>query len=314
MGFHPRIESSEFASFLTTRSRNSELWFINNLKLEHAILGYLALNIKRHAVKLYGIALEGSHIQGPAHFPHENRGAFMRDFNSAVARAVIRHAPTYPGGTFWQKRYSAEFLPSNEDIEEYFFYTALQPIKDGLVEKLSDYPWYHFFHDAIHGIERKFQVVNWKKYNLAKKRNRLARIKDFTEEVVLKYERIPGYEHLSQKEYAKLMQEKFEDRRLKIVKIRRQEGLGFLGKEKLLNTIPGTPAKNPKRSTDTSHRPRILSVSPQRRAECEAWYFDIYFTYKAISQRYLEGELDIEFPKGTYKPHIPHRGPPILEN
>lgn len=68
MVYHPRIESKELASYVTSRSRNSELWFINNLRLEEAILGYLAKYLERYKVKLYGIAIEGNHIQGPAHF------------------------------------------------------------------------------------------------------------------------------------------------------------------------------------------------------------------------------------------------------
>jgi len=62
MGYHPRFECRERASFLTTRSRNSELWFVNNPKLEQAILGYAARYAQRRKVKLYALAIEGNHI------------------------------------------------------------------------------------------------------------------------------------------------------------------------------------------------------------------------------------------------------------
>ena len=310
MSYHPRIESSEYASFLTTRSRNSELWFVNNDPLEKAILGYVAQYAERYGVELYGLAIEGNHIQGPAAFPNENRASFMRDLNSSIARAVPRYTPEYPGGTFWGRRYSSEFLPAPADIEEWLLYSALQPIKDGLVEKISDYPGYHFFHDAIWGIGRKFKVIRWKEYRAALRRNKTARIKDYTKEVVLRYERIPGYENLSQREYALLMEKKFEERRLKIVAERRANGLSFLGPEKLLATKRGTPARNTKRSTETSHRPRVLSVCHERRAECKAWYFSIYFEYRKASRLFRNGNLQTRFPPGTYKPSIPHTGPP----
>jgi hypothetical protein len=302
MGCHPRIESKEIASFVTSRCRNSELWFVNNRNLENAILGYLAKYVERYKVKLYGIAIEGNHIQGPAHFPLMNRAHFMRDLNSSIARAVPRYTPEYTGGRLWGRRYSCEFLPAPEDIEEYFFYTALQPIKDGLVERLSDFPGYHFFRDAVWGIERRFKVVRWKEYNDARRYGRQVSIKDYTDIVTLKYERLPGYEHLSQKDYAKLMYKKLEERRRKIIEERNNKP--FVGKERLILTKRGSRPKTTKTSTLTTHRPRILCVCPQRRATYKAWYFSIYFDYKEASKQYRDGNLDVVFPLGTYKPQI----------
>lgn len=304
MGYHPRVEDKEAANFLTTRCMNSELWFANNPPVEAAILGYLAKVKQRYGVKLYGFAIEGNHTQGPARFPEGNRSDFMRDFNSNVAKAVARLTPNYRGGKLWERRFSQEFLPSDADLEEWFFYTALQPIADGLVEKISDYPFYHFFHDAVWGIERSCKVLNVGAYNKARKRNPLTRKKDYIDLFPLKYDRLPGYEHLSQKDYATLMYRKFEERRLEIVKDRRAKGKGFMGKEALLQVVPGTRANSPKKSTITTHRPRILCVCPERRAIWKRWYFKIYFAYKEASRRYRAGEFSVEFPPGTYKPFL----------
>lgn len=305
MGYHPRIESDHLASFLTTRSRNSELWFANNPTLETTILGYVAKYALRYNVSLYALAIEGNHIQAPALFPKQNRASFMRDLNSSIARAVPRHTPQYQGGRFWARRYSSEFLLAPEDIEEYFFYTALQPIEDGLVEKIKDYPSYHFFHDAVWGIEREFEVINWGAYNAAKRFNPKTPIKDFIETVTLSYQRLPGYEHLSQKEYAHLMYQKLENRRLEIINERKAKGLSFAGTLALRKTKPGSLPKNTKTSSSTTHRPRVLSVCPERRAFYIAWYFSIYFAYRYSSRQYRSGNLLQEFPPGTYKPSLP---------
>jgi hypothetical protein len=101
MGYHQRIECKDIPSFQTTRTRNSELWFVNNPELENAILGYAARYTTRYEVKLYAFALEGNHSQKAATFPNANRAHFMRDFNSAIARAVSRYQPNYPGGRLW---------------------------------------------------------------------------------------------------------------------------------------------------------------------------------------------------------------------
>lgn len=304
MGYHPRIEDPDTANFLTTRSLHSRLWLVNNSELETAILGFAAKYLNRYQAKLYALAIEGNHIQSPALFPKGNRSDFMRDFNSSVARAVPRYTE-HPGGRFFARRYSSEFIPADPDIEEYFFYTVLQAVKDGLVENISDYPGYNCFNDAVWGRKRKFKVVRWTEYNAAKRWRPEVPIIDFIDTVTLQYQRLPGYEHLDQKEYAHLMMGKLEERRVQIVNERRAKGLGFVGKDKLLQTVPGTLPRSTKTSTATDHRPRVLSVCSIRRNECRAWYFDIYFKFKDCSRRYRAGDLSVIFPKGTYPPHLP---------
>ena len=312
--YHPRIETSKFASFQTTRCRNSELWFANNPELENAILGYAAKYQDRYDITLYAFAIEGNHIQFPAHFPKLNRGDFMRDLNSSVARAVPRFVEEYPGGRLYERRYSNEFLPGEEDIENWFFYTVLQCVQDGLVPKISEYPFYNCFHDAVWGIEREVTVMNWTAYNAVRRYNPLARKKDYEETYTLKYARLPGYEHLSQKEYATLMHKKLEERRQKIVAERLAKGLGFLGREALLQVVRGSRPYRTKKSTRDSHRPRVLSICPVRREATKSWYFDIYFRFKAASLKFRRGELLTEFPPGTYRPSlwvtVPQRHPP----
>jgi putative transposase len=304
MGYHPRIESKDKASFLTTRTLQSRLWFINNPELEDAILGYAAKFADRYSAKLYAFAIEGNHLHGPALFPKCNRADFMRDLNSCAARAVPRYTKEHGGGRLWARRYSSEFMPGPADIENYFFYTVLQPVQDGLVEKISEYPGYNCFHDAIHGIKRRFKVINWAEYNQAKRRGKNVSIKDYTEYVYLKYERLPGYENLTQHEYAKLMQKKLEERRVEIVAKRKREGKGFLGREALLAMTRGSLPRKTKQSDARTHRPRVLSICPKRRAECKAWYFQIYFEYRDASLKYRQGDRDATFPEGTYRPFM----------
>lgn len=316
MAYHPRIETAKFKNFLTTRTRNSELWFVNNSRLEETILGSAARCAERYSVKLFALAIEGNHIQGVADFPELNRASFMRDFNSSVARAIPRHVPEYPGGRMWGRRYSNEFLPTENSVLKQFIYTVLQPVQDGLVEKLSEYPFYNCLHDAAWGISRKFKVVRWTEYNAARRWNKSVRVKDFTEVVELRYERIPGFEHLSRGEYAKRMFELVEERRREIVAERRAEGLGFAGRAFLLSIIPGSKPYSTKTSMRTDFRPRFLSGSKRVNDECTVWYFEMHFAFKSASKRYRAGELDVEFPPGMYRPYLPSAlaPPPITGN
>jgi hypothetical protein len=302
MGYHPRIESTKLASFQTTRARNSELWFVNNTALEEAILGYAARYTTRHNVCIYALSIEGNHTQQVNHFPRANRAEYMRDFNAAVARAVPRYQKDYPGGRLWARRYSSEFLPGIEDIEEYFFYTVLQPVNDGLVDDIARYPGYNCFEDAITGMERQYKVIKWKEYNDAKRWDPNVSVDEFTEICVLKYARLPGYEQMTQSEYEDTMRRKLKERTALVLSKRdKKPPLGVSG---LRSIRPGSRPHKTKLSNRYSHRPRVLSRNPERRATCEAWYFQTYFEYRVCSKRYRQGDFSVKFPKGTYKPYL----------
>ena len=303
MGCHPRIETTEHADFITSRTRDSRLWFVNNEALEQRILGLTAKYTTRRTFTLYGFAIEGNHLHFVAQNNKENRGDFLRDLKSTIARAVPKLTPSYLGGDVWARRYSNEFLADHSDVEDYFFYTVLQPVKDGLVEKISDYPGYNCFHDAVWGIKRTFKVMNTTAYYKAKRWGKKVNKKDFLEEFTLEYARLPGYEDLSQKEYALLMTRRLEERRQAILKARAAEGKTPLGRTALKRIEPGSRPKSTKTSTPTTHRPRVLSACNVRRAEMKAWYFEIIFRFKTASEAYRSGDLTVTFPEGTYRPY-----------
>lgn len=302
MSYHPRIECRDVASFQTTRSRNSQLWLVNNDELEGAILGYAARYATRYEVKIYALSIEGNHIQKVALFPKANRAHFMRDFNSSVARAVSRYQANYPGGPLWRRRYSAEYLPASADIEDRFFYTVLQPVNDGLVDDIEEYPGYNCFEDAITGRELTCKVVKWKEYNDARRWNKSLSIEKFTEVCILTYDRLPGYENLSQKDYESMMRKKLRERTKAVLQSRKAK-ISY-GAERLKEIVPGALPKRTKTSGRWDHRPRVLSKDPERRSLGEAWYFSIYFEYKSCSERYRTGQAHVEFPAGTYKPPL----------
>ncbi len=69
----------------------------------------------------------------------------------------------------------------------------LQPVQDGIVDDIKDYPGYNCFEDAISGVTRKYPVVDWKAYNDTRRWDPTVKIEEFTKLHDLHYERIPGY-------------------------------------------------------------------------------------------------------------------------
>ena len=178
----------------------------------------------------------------------------------------------------------------------------MQPVNDGLVDDIKDYPGYNCFEDAITGTARQCKVVKWKEYNDARRWNKSTSIDDFTELCTMKYERLPGYEGLSQAEYASVMRMKLAERTQKVLLARNAKRC--LGAARLKQVKPGSRPKRTNTSGPRDHRPRVLSKDPARRSVGNAWYFSIYFAYKRASAAYIAGNLDVKFPEGTYKPPL----------
>jgi hypothetical protein len=298
-----RVENPDYASFGTARTINSALWFVNNEPLEERILGYLGKYQAKYGVKLYSFVFFGSHFHPFAYFPECNRAPFYRDLNARCAEAVRALVPQFPGGHLFERRYAEQAVPLEQgDMEDELMYCALQAVKNGLCEKISDYPGYNSFHDAICGIKRKVKVVDWAKFNARKRDNPKLALKDFTIEYTLEYSRLPGYEHLSQKEYKNLMLKKLEERRVKLVNAYKAQGHRFMTKEELRAVTPGTLAKNPKKSKRNDPRPLILTQYQEAKKLFLEWYFSVVYRYKEAVAEYLAGNLAVEFPPGTYRP------------
>ena len=294
-----RVEDSEHVQLSTSRTINSVLWFVNNKALENHILAYLAKYVQKHSVELYAFVIVGNHYHIEAEFPCGNRAAFFRDFNARFAEAVRYKVPEFLGGPLFARRFTPQALPLPTDVEDYFYYCALQPVSSGLCMRISEYDSYNSFSDAVLGRCRKYELFRRGDYNAAKRYNPAVSKKDFIDVYQLKYNRLPGYEDLGHKDYAKLMNAKLEKRRSELLKKRQSENKSFLGREALRKVVPGTlPFKTKKGGA----RPLVLSRCPDAKKRFLDWYFGILSAYKIASEKFRRGDFSVEFPIGTYRP------------
>jgi len=263
------------------------------------ILAYLAKYAEKYGVLLYAFTIVGNHYHMVARFPEGNRSAFFRDLNARVAQAVKYCVPNYLGGPLFERRFTPQILPLDEDVQNYFFYCALQSVNSGLCKKISDYQDYNSFNDAASNRTRTFKLFSYGNYNAAKRNNPNLNIKDFEEEHTLQFERLPGFENASSKQYKVEMHNLLEQRRLEIVKDRIARKKGFLGKDNLKKVIPGSYPHSTKKG---GIRPLVLSVCRKAKNEYLNWYFSIISEFKKCVEKYRNNEFDIPFPQGTFRP------------
>ena len=295
-----RVEFTEHAQLITSRSINSQLWFVNNKTLQYRILAYLAKYKAKYGVLLYAFVLVGNHYHLLARFPKGQRSEFFRDFNARIAEAVRHLVPQFIGGPLFEKRFTPQILPLDLDLENYFFYCALQPVSSGLTQRISDYEQYNSFSDAISQREQVFKVFKYGKYNAAKRTNPYVNRDDFMEEYTLSYEKLPHLIELSSADYQKSLLTKLEQRRVEIVKDRLVREKGFLGKENLRRVVPGSLPRNTKKG---GIRPLVLSCCRETKQSILSWYFGVVTAYRKAVEKYRRGEFHTEFPPGTFRPN-----------
>ena len=300
-----RIEFPHYGSFTTSRTIKSRLWFANNSELDGYNLAYLAKYREKYEINLYAFVMQGNHYHTTTAFPGCNRASFFRDLNARIVEGVRKHVPSFEGGPLFERRYAEQTLPTPADIEEQFFYCALQPVLAGLVEHIEDYSGYNSFYDAIWGRERVLQIVRYGEYNSKRRSNKKAQLKDFTDTFVLKYNRLPGYEYLSQEAYAQIMFNKFELRRRLFVDEMTRSGHRFPSPKQLRKIVPGSLPRTTKKSKRHDARPIVLCKCPVTRNTFLTEYFSIFAAYKVAARRYLRREEKVVFPPGTYKPPGP---------
>ena len=295
-----RVESRDMVQLITFRTINSALWFVNNKLLEERILAYLAKYINKYQVKLYGFSMVGSHVHLLARFPKANRAAFCRDLGARMAEAVRILVENFRGGPLFARRYTCQYLPLDKDITKYFYYSALQAVESGLAERISDYPGYNSFHDASLGIKRTYKFFRYGDYNDARRKNSKVPKKSFWEYHELSYERLPEFKSLNKHNYRKTLLSGVEARRAELVTKRTAEGKSFLGRERLRKVTPGSFPRSPKTG---GVRPIALSICAETKRKVLQWYFSVVAQYRLASEAYRNGDFNVSFPEGTYRPN-----------
>jgi len=296
------FEHPNYCFFATIRTICSRLWLINNPELEERILAYLARYVEHHGVVIYAFIIMGNHYHLLACFPNGNKAAFFRDFNGMISRLTKSRVKMFEGGKLWARRVRSQVVPNNEDIFDRFFYAALNPVAAGLVEKLSEYPSYNSFSDAIRGRVRTFKVVEWQKYNSQKRKRRNIAIAEFTKYHQLSFARLPGYESMTQRQYVNFMNEEAERRRVDLVRSRKESGSGFATAQKLKALEPGQKPRFTKTSTRDTHRPLVLTRCSETKRKFLDWYFGLFAEFRLAAAKFRAGAFNIPFPPGTYRP------------
>ena len=300
-----RIEMDGYLTFATSKTENSRLWLIDK-KARDALLQIIVKNINRSEVPVvHALSIQGNHYHMIADFKKRTRASFFRNVNSHAAHK-IKAINKQEKGPLFMRRYSSEAIDkeSPQDVLEKIFYLALQGVLNGICKRATQDPGYNSFFHMIKG--KPLQVIYFDEngYNEKKRYKRHVDRNEFMHVYEVLFARPPGFEDWPQDKFEAYMLEELRRREDIIIEEREKEGKGFMTLSQRMSQRVGAKPRRTKTSSRTSKRPLILTMFAAVKARFLRKYFEIYRQYKIAAKRYLEGDINAEFPPGTYRPPL----------
>ncbi len=224
----------------------------------------------------------------------------MRDLKSKLARETNRL--TGWSGPVFDRRYEMTVVTDEEAAQvERLGYVLAQSVKEGLVERVSEWPGVHSAGALIAGTPL---VGHWfdrtREYAARNQREEITPLQFATEESIT-FSPIPCWAHLPPEVYRARVAALVKDIEAEAARLRSLEGKSVLGVEAVL-------AKHPQ------HRPASLARSPAplvhaaTRAARKAFY-DAYAWFVAVfrqaAERLRQGDRNAPFPSGSFPPALP---------
>ena len=298
MGQPRRMYQGHDTYFVTARAFQSRMLLRPSTKLNEVVGGILARALKRTKVKLHGYVILSNHV----HFLCSSSDGSLSRFMQYFASNVSRKAGALVGwrGQFWERRFSAEPVLDDAALDERLAYILAHGVKEGLVEKVGQWPGLSCFQQLMDARPRKYRFFAWARRwkGGALLPGAQQRWSDqWATEEQLELAPLPHWATLDKRTRRK--------RLLDMVAHIEAEGKKAhptpLGVKRVIAQEPlAPPAK-------TARRPRPLchTTLPSLRLGYRAHYAAFTAAFIAASARWRSGVFDVEFPTLAFRPWVP---------
>jgi hypothetical protein len=278
-------------------------------KPEHAIKNIIGSSAGRalrlYPVKLYWLDFNINHRHAgraalsdkPEHI--QNLVAFDRLFNSLVARGINRFLKR-DGGIFSTRNRSHEAV-DDASLEQQLFYAVINPVKDGLVERIAHWPGVSSYHQLASGDVDRYPFINWTRWHRAGGKLSKKRPEAFVEWVKVKLTPLPSWEHLRAHKRQALFRRWVRELETNYRDEREREGRSVMGLRKLAKLDPRDRPKEPKKS---GPQPLCHASTAEAKKEFRDDWKAFLARYYDASARFRSGEYHVEFPQGSFRPPL----------
>ncbi len=273
---------------LSRRCSERRFFLRPSKEVEQAFVYCFAVAAQRYELEVYWLSVMSNHHHDGVRDTQSNCPKFLQYFHGLLARCLNVHLARWEN--FWSAEQSGVLHLGDADaIFDKMIYALTNPVKDHLVDKALNWPG---FNSLRYQLSDKPVVVKRPDWFFDKNG-------DMPEQVELSFARPPEFAHLSQQEWADKIRAAVAIEEEKAAMHRKQTGRTILGRKAILRQ---SPYSWPKTCTNRRElRPRVASKNKWRRIELLKADKKFQLRYREAFERRRAGEVDVEFPYGTYQ-------------
>jgi REP element-mobilizing transposase RayT len=296
MAWPLRMYEASKIYFVTARCFQGRLLLRPSRETNEVLGGVLARAARLAGVELFAFVFASNHVHLLVRAPEGNLPRFMQFLLANVSRKIGWLVGWR--GAFWERRYSAEPVLDDEALFGRVRYILAHGVKEGLVRKCSEWPGLSCFRQMVGTRLRQFRWFDWtSRWRARTRREARDRMNElWTKAETLTLTPLPSWV------------EKTESARrrhiLRAVAAIESEGAAsferVLGRSQLFiqnpQSRPNRPARLPRPGCHASRRELRLRFAEGYRAFTSV--------FRRASERWREGNLDVSFPPGAFRPFI----------
>ena len=241
----PRDMQPHTPQAIVTRTVQSRLLLRPSVTLNARVIGCFAKAQENNpTIKIYNLVALSNHphliLEAPT---AQVISDFMRDAKSLLAQEAGR-IHDWRQCAFWQRRFDNVPIVDAKALEERLEYQLVQGFKEGLVADPRDWPGVHAAKQLSKGrFVMKGKYVDRTALYRARLRGEKVTEKDFTRDIKLRLSPIPGWEHLSPREYGRRIRKLLRSGKKKFA----PPSDSFLGADAILKQDPHSRPSTTKR-------------------------------------------------------------------
>jgi hypothetical protein len=305
MGMHPRRLKAGAAYAQTQRTVDRQFLFKPDPVIRNIIGAAAGRAQTKYPVIIYWLEFNINHEQNGiaalsgSSLHLNNLVRFMQTFHRILAEEVNRYLKR-EGALFSSPPRMIECV-DNESLEQQFFYAMTNPVKDGLVETLSEWKGFSSYQTLAHGKKETFTYINRTAWHKAGGKRKNLPLEQFVKQVSIEYTPLP--QHTEMKPDARQAHIRREVHALEKRFQREREALGkrALGAAALSRV---DHRSRPKHAPERTKKPLCHASSEERERQYKE-EFQIYLNaYRAVSAVYRSGVHEVEFPEGSIRPPL----------
>jgi hypothetical protein len=305
MGMHPRWLKADSVYAQTQRTVDRQFFFKPDPVTRNIIGASAARAQMRHPVKIFWLEFNINHEQnGIAAMSStqkdlDNLVNFKRLFHRLIAVEINIYLDR-DGAVFSSPARSVECV-DNQSAEQQFFYAVTNPVKDGLVEKVSHWKGFSSYAALALGEEEVYTYYDRTAWHRAGGKKSKKPLEAFVKKIRLTYTPLPGWEGMKASQRQAMIRRECRELEQRFEEERQRSRSPAMGVEKLERV---DHRDRPKTRPTSGRKPLCHASTAEGAKTYKESLLEFLNAYRIASAYYRSGVLDVAFPAGSIRPPL----------